>query len=163
MSQSASGLQYDELGFLIGLKKTGRDVAKIDKNVEQIINLLEQALKARESQQYQNELPQPKLSALTQALIDAQREPVNSEDIIREQRQATTAINQLLENVISVQHYKCSGHKTFTRVWSEKFALLIQCAMKQHLLTESEIERMQIDGEKPKMKPVKAKGFKLFG
>ena len=49
MSQSASGLQYDELGFLIGLKKTGRDVAKIDKNVEQIINLLEQALKARES------------------------------------------------------------------------------------------------------------------
>ena len=99
MSQSASGLQYDELGFLIGLKQTGRDVAKIDKNVEQIINLLEQALKARESQQYQNDLPQPKLSALAQALIDAQREPVNSEDLIREQRQATTAINQLLETV----------------------------------------------------------------
>lgn len=99
MSQSASGLQYDELGFLIGLKKTGRDVAKIDKNVEQIINLLEQALKARESQQYQHEPSQPKLSALAQALIDAQREPVNSEDLIREQRQATTAINQLLETV----------------------------------------------------------------
>ena len=99
MSESASGLQYDELGFLIGLKKTGRDVAKIDKNVEQIINLLEQALKARESQQYQHEPSQPKLSALAQALIDAQREPVNSEDLIREQRQATTAINQLLETV----------------------------------------------------------------
>ncbi len=99
MSQSASGLQYDELGFLIGLKKTGRDVAKIDKNVEQIINLLEQALKAREIQQYQHEPSQPKLSALAQALIDAQREPVNSEDLIREQRQATTAINQLLETV----------------------------------------------------------------
>ena len=99
MSQSASGLQYDELGFLIGLKKTGRDVAKIDKNVEQIISLLEQALKARESQQYQHEPSQPKLSALAQALIDAQREPVNSEDLIREQRQATTAINQLLETV----------------------------------------------------------------
>lgn len=99
MSQSTSGLQYDELGFLIGLKQTGRDVAKIDKNVEQIISLLEHALKARESQQYQNEPPQPKLSALAQALIDAQREPVNSEDLIREQRQATTAINQLLETV----------------------------------------------------------------
>ena len=131
MSQSASGLQYDKLGFLIGLKQTGRDVAKIDKNVEQIISLLEQALKARESQQYQNEPPQPKLSALAQALIDAQREPVNSEDIIREQRQATTAINQLLENVISVQHYKCSGHRTSIQAWSEKFALLIQCAMKR--------------------------------
>ena len=131
MSQSASGLQYDKLGFLIGLKQTGCDVAKIDKNVEQIISLLEQALKARESQQYQNEPPQPKLSALAQALIDAQREPVNSEDIIREQRQATTAINQLLENVISVQHYKCSGHRTSIQAWSEKFALLIQCAMKQ--------------------------------
>ena len=131
MSQSASGLQYDKLGFLIGLKQTGCDVAKIDKNVEQIISLLKQALKARESQQYQNEPPQPKLSALAQALIDAQREPVNSEDIIREQRQATTAINQLLENVISVQHYKCSGHRTSIQAWSEKFALLIQCAMKQ--------------------------------
>ncbi|MNG56828.1 hypothetical protein D3C78_185180 [compost metagenome] len=99
MSQSSSGLQYDELGFLIGLKKTGRDVAKIDQNVEQIISLLEQALKARESQQYQHEPSQPKLSALAQALIDAQREPVNSEDLIREQRQATTAVNQLLETV----------------------------------------------------------------
>ena len=75
MSQSSSGLQYDELGFLIGLKQTGRDVAKIDKNVEQIISLLEQALKEREKPQPQNELPQPKLSALAQALIDAQREP----------------------------------------------------------------------------------------
>ena len=99
MSNSSSGLQYDELGFLIGLKQTGRDVAKIDKNVEQIIGLLEQALKAREKLQVQNEPPQPKLSALAQALIDAQREPVNSEDLIREQRQATTAINQLLETV----------------------------------------------------------------
>lgn len=99
MSQSASGLQYDELGFLIGLKQTSRDVAKIDKNVEQIISLLEQALKTRESQQYQNDFPQPKLSALAQALIDAQREPVSSEDLIREQRQATTALNQLLETV----------------------------------------------------------------
>jgi hypothetical protein len=35
MSNSASGLQYDELGFLIGLKQTGKDVSKIDKNVEQ--------------------------------------------------------------------------------------------------------------------------------
>ena len=45
MSQPTSGLQYDELGFLIGLKKTSRDVAKIDQNVEQIISLLERALK----------------------------------------------------------------------------------------------------------------------
>lgn len=99
MSQPKSGLQYDELGFLIGLKQTGRDVAKIDRNVEQIISLLERALKEREKPQPQNELPQPKLSALAQALIDAQREAVSSEDLIREKRQSTTAINQLLETV----------------------------------------------------------------
>ena len=99
MSQPKSGLQYDELGFLVGLKQTGRDVAKIDRNVEQIISLLERALKEREKPQPQNELPQPKLSALAQALIDAQREAVSSEDLIREQRQSTTAINQLLETV----------------------------------------------------------------
>jgi hypothetical protein len=40
MSNSASGLQYDELGFLIGLKQTGKDVSKIDKNVEQIRDIL---------------------------------------------------------------------------------------------------------------------------
>ena len=50
MSNSSSGLQYDELGFLIGLKKIGRDVAKIDKNVEQIISLLEQALDVKSIQ-----------------------------------------------------------------------------------------------------------------
>ncbi len=37
------------------------------------------------------------------------------------------------------------------------------CDEAEQLLTESEIARMQIDGEKLKMKPVKAKGFKLFG
>ncbi|MNE54688.1 hypothetical protein D3C80_1494890 [compost metagenome] len=37
------------------------------------------------------------------------------------------------------------------------------CDEAEQLLTESEIARMQIDGEKPKVKPVKAKGFKLFG
>jgi hypothetical protein len=37
------------------------------------------------------------------------------------------------------------------------------CDEAEQLLTESEIARMQIDGEKPKTKPVKAKGFKLFG
>lgn len=113
MSQSASGLQYDELGFLIGLKQTSRDVAKIDKNVEQIINLLEQALKTRESQQYLNELPQPKLSALAQALQDAQR-PVSVESLMKEQRQATTAMNQVLETVedIMAQAAKPVDRKT---------------------------------------------------
>jgi muramidase (phage lysozyme) len=97
MSNSSSGLQYDELGFLIGLKQTGRDVAKIDKNVEQIISLLEQALNAK-AIQYQ-QASQPKLSALAQALQDAQRQPVSVESLMKEQRQATTAMNQVLETV----------------------------------------------------------------
>ncbi|MEG2266846.1 MAG: hypothetical protein RSC68_21260, partial [Acinetobacter sp.] len=36
---------------------------------------------------------------MAQALIDAQREAVGLEDLIREQRQSTTAANQLLETV----------------------------------------------------------------
>ena len=37
------------------------------------------------------------------------------------------------------------------------------CDEAEQLLNQSEIARMQIAGEKPKMKPAKAKGFKLFG
>ncbi len=112
MSNSSSGLQYDELGFLVGLKQTGRDVAKIDKNVEQIISLLEQVLNAK-AIKYQ-QASQPKLSALAQALQDAQRQPVSVESLMKEQRQATTAMNQVLETVedIVAQAAKPADQKT---------------------------------------------------
>ena len=86
MSNSASGLQYDELGFLIGLKQTGKDVSKIDKNVEQIRDILMGLHKEIQNQYSRQEnQSKPKLSALEQALIDAQIKPADFSDLIREQ------------------------------------------------------------------------------
>ena len=57
-------LQYDELGFIIGLKQTGRDISKIDKTTEEIRDILlgfqknlEQSLLSKYS------APKPRLSA----------------------------------------------------------------------------------------------------
>ncbi|MCH7335197.1 hypothetical protein [Acinetobacter sp. NIPH 2699] len=86
MSNTESGLQYDELGFLIGLKQTGRDVSKIDKNVEAIhavLLSLKQDLERSLLANYSH--PKPKLSALEQALINAQIKPVDVSDLIKDQ------------------------------------------------------------------------------
>jgi urease gamma subunit len=87
-------------------------VAKIDKNVEQIISLLEQALNAK-AIRYQH-ASQPKLSALAQALQDAQRQPVSIESLMKEQQQAITAMNQVFETVedIVAQSAKPADRKT---------------------------------------------------
>lgn len=85
MSNSESGLQYDELGFLIGLKQTGRDVAKIDKSVEQIRDILLGLHKELEHQYSTKSIkPKPKLSAIEQALINAQIKPVELDDLIKD-------------------------------------------------------------------------------
>ncbi|EXB47278.1 hypothetical protein J522_1929 [Acinetobacter baumannii 146457] len=100
MSNQASGLPYDELGFLIGLKQTGRDVAKIDKNVEAIHDILLGLKKEFEgklsgtTQQFK-----PKLSALEQALIDAQIKPVDFSDLIKEQANPLIQSTVVLDRV----------------------------------------------------------------
>ncbi len=100
MSNSKSGLPYDELGFLIGLKQTGRDVAKIDKNVEAIHDIL---LKLQKDLEGKLSDPQqqfkPKLSALEQALIDAQIKPVDIADIIKEQANPLIQSTVILDRV----------------------------------------------------------------
>ncbi|BCU64867.1 hypothetical protein F941_01516 [Acinetobacter bouvetii DSM 14964 = CIP 107468] len=59
-------------------------------------------------------IAQPKLSALAQALQDAQRQPVSIESLMKEQQQATTAMNQVLETVedIVAQAAKPADSKT---------------------------------------------------
>ena len=104
MSNSASGLQYDELGFLIGLKQTGKDVFKIDKNVEQIRDILIGLHKEIENQYSRQEnQPKPKLSALEQALIDAQIKPADFSDLIREQAnplvQSSLALDRVAKSI----------------------------------------------------------------
>lgn len=104
MSNSASGLQYDELGFLIGLKQTGKDVSKIDKNVEVIRDILMGLHKEIENQYSRQEnQPKPKLSALEQALIDAQIKPADFSDLIREQAnplvQSSLALDRVAKSI----------------------------------------------------------------
>ncbi|KYQ83282.1 hypothetical protein AWW72_14895 [Acinetobacter sp. NRRL B-65365] len=100
MSNQASGLPYDELGFLIGLKQAGRDVAKIDKNVEAIHDILLGLTKEFEgklsdsTQQFK-----PKLSALEKALIDAQIKPVDIADLIKEQANPLIQSTVVLDRV----------------------------------------------------------------
>lgn len=97
-------LQYDELGFIIGLKQTGRDISKIDKTTEEIRDILlgfqknlEQSLLSKYS------APKPKLSALEQALIDAQIKPVDFDDLIKETAnpivQATLALDKIAKSL----------------------------------------------------------------
>ena len=97
-------LQYDELGFIIGLKQTGRDISKIDKTTEEIRDILlgfqknlEQSLLSKYS------VPKPKLSALEQALIDAQIKPVDSDDLLKEMAnpivQATLALDKVAKTL----------------------------------------------------------------
>ncbi|ENV36830.1 hypothetical protein F959_01637 [Acinetobacter venetianus RAG-1 = CIP 110063] len=100
MSNSESGLQYDELGFLIGLKQTGRDVAKIDKNVEQIRDILLGLHKELEHQYSTKSIqPKPKLSALEQALINAQNKPVELDDLIKDKANSFVQSAVVLDRV----------------------------------------------------------------
>lgn len=100
MSNSKSGLPYDELGFLIGLKQTGRDLAKIDKNVEAIAGILLKLQKDFEGKLSDSQQQfKPKLSALEQALIDAQIKPVDIADIIKEQANPMIQSTVILDRV----------------------------------------------------------------
>lgn len=100
MSNQASGLPYDDLGFLIGLKQTGRDVAKIDKNVEAIHDILLGLKKEFEGKLSDSTQKfKPKLSALEQALIDAQIKPVDIADIIKEQANPLIQSTVVLDRV----------------------------------------------------------------
>jgi len=100
MSNSESGLQYDELGFLIGHKQTGRDVAKIDKNVEQIRDILRGLHKELEHQYSTKSIqPKPKLSALEQALINAQIKPVELDDLIKDKANPFVQSTVVLDRV----------------------------------------------------------------
>ncbi|MFW1953893.1 glycoside hydrolase family protein [Acinetobacter beijerinckii] len=102
--QKRTILQYDAEGFIISLKNTTNDVSKIDKNVEQIRDILVGLGKELENQYSRAEsLPKQKLSALEQALIDAQIKPADFSDLIREQAnplvQSTLALDRAAKSI----------------------------------------------------------------
>lgn len=95
-NQSASGLQYDDLGFIIGMKRMGRDIDKIDTNVEAIRKILEQAIAEVKAIAGQPER-QPQLSAYQRALLDAtQRTAVDFEQHLQ---RTITPVNQSLADM----------------------------------------------------------------
>ena len=125
MSEFKSGLQYDELGFLIGLKQTGKDVSKIDKNVEQIRDILIGLHKEIENQYSRSEnQPRPKLSALEQALIDAQIKPADFADLIREQAnplvQSSLALDRVAKSIEDLISESLSSDSTRTQTSNPK-------------------------------------------
>jgi len=125
MSNSASGLQYDELGFLVGLKQTGKDVSKIDKNVEQILDILIGLHKEIENQYSRSEnQPRPKLNALEQALLDAQIKPADFADLIREQAsplvQSSLALDRVAKSIEDLISESLSSDSTRTQTSNPK-------------------------------------------
>lgn len=102
--QNKTILQYDAQGFILSLKNASEDVSKIDKNVEQIRDILIGLHKDIENQYSRQEnQPKPKLSALEQALIDAQIKPADFSDLIREQAnplvQSSLALDRVAKSI----------------------------------------------------------------
>lgn len=105
--QNRTFLQYDAQGFIISLKQAGKDVSKIDKTTEEIRDILlnmQNDLEKRLLEKYpDNKQPKLQLSALEQALIDAQIKPVEFADLIREQAnpiiQATVSLDRIATSI----------------------------------------------------------------
>ncbi|EPF2489655.1 phage tail tip lysozyme [Acinetobacter baumannii] len=81
-------LSYDDQGFIIGMKHVERTVSTIDKNIEEIINILTQSY---EEQKEQFAKPQPKLTEF-QKMINAvnNRPALNFEDLLKEKANPIT-------------------------------------------------------------------------
>lgn len=74
-------LSYDELGFIIGMKRVEKKVSTIDSNIEKIIEILTQSF---EEQKAQFAKPQPKLTEF-QKMLNAinNRPPLEFEDLLK--------------------------------------------------------------------------------
>lgn len=110
---TASGLQYDEQGFLIGVKRMGRDIGKIDANVEAILKILEQSRTTLNNSQQSQQQPlspyQRALQAANQPFIDLesairqntaalnrpamQQNPIDADDLLNQAQQQRAADN----------------------------------------------------------------------
>lgn len=72
-------LSYDELGFIIGMKRVEKKVSTIDSNIEKIIGILTQSFEEQKAQFAQ---PQPKLTEF-QKMLNAvnNRQALDFEDL----------------------------------------------------------------------------------
>lgn len=75
-------LSYDELGFIIGMKRVEKKVSTIDSNIEKIIDILTQSF---EEQKAQFAKPQPKLTEFQKMLNAVNNRPIlDFEDLLKE-------------------------------------------------------------------------------
>ncbi len=81
-------LSYDELGFIIGMKRVEKKVSTIDSNIEKIIDILTQSF---EEQKVQFAQPQPKLTEF-QKMLNAvnNRQALDFEDLLKEKANPIT-------------------------------------------------------------------------
>nr|WP_312821766.1 tail tape measure protein [Acinetobacter oleivorans] len=83
-----SVLSYDELGFIIGMKRVEKKVSTIDLNIEKIIEILTQSF---EEQKAQFAKPQPKLTEFQKMLNAVNNRPaLDFEDLLKEKTNPIT-------------------------------------------------------------------------
>lgn len=81
-------LTYDDLGFIIGMKRVEKKVSTIDSNIEKIIEILTQSF---EEQKAQFAKPQPKLTEFQKMLNAVNNRPaVDFEDLLKEKANPLT-------------------------------------------------------------------------
>ncbi|EPN6551590.1 phage tail tip lysozyme [Acinetobacter baumannii] len=81
-------LSYDELGFIIGMKRVEKKVSTIDSNIEKIIDILTQSF---EEQKAQFAKPQPKLTEFQKMLNAVNNRPaLDFEDLLKEKANPIT-------------------------------------------------------------------------
>ncbi|WP_262447896.1 phage tail tip lysozyme [Acinetobacter pittii] len=72
MAKQESGIEYDDLGFIIGMKRVEKKVSTIDSNIDKIIEILTQSF---EEQKAQFAKPQPKLTEFQKMLNAVNNRP----------------------------------------------------------------------------------------
>lgn len=81
-------LSYDDLGFIIGMKRVEKKVSTIDSNIEKIIEILTQSF---EEQKAQFAKPQPKLTEFQKMLNAVNNRPaLDFEDFLKEKANPVT-------------------------------------------------------------------------
>ncbi|EME4578382.1 tail tape measure protein [Acinetobacter baumannii] len=81
-------LSYDELGFIIGMKRVEKKVSTIDSNIEKIIGILTQSFEEQKAQFAQ---PQPKLTEFEKMLNAVNnRQALDFEDLLKDKANPIT-------------------------------------------------------------------------
>jgi Mu-like prophage protein len=107
-------LSYDELGFIIGMKRVEKKVSTIDSNIEKIIEILTQSF---EEQKAQFDKPQPKLTEF-QKMLNAvnNRQALDFEDLLKEKAnpitQSFVVADKFVKDFAAVLEQSVSDHNS---------------------------------------------------